>query len=172
MTITARPAPVPTLFPPAQQSLRKVSAHWYLTKDGDANARALYRRHYSCYHYRDGRQPVLFCGPGQKMVLIDAAGAALFIWRKFIDACKGQHGVNNACFRNESPALSSLLIEEAVHIAWERWPGERLYTYVNGAKVRSSNPGCCFLKAGWRKAGHTAGGLLIFERLVKDGTRQ
>jgi len=34
-------------------------------------------------------------------------------------------------------------------------PDERLYTFVNPRKIRSSNPGYCFLKAGWRKCGIT-----------------
>ena len=34
-------------------------------------------------------------------------------------------------------------------LAWERWPGERLFTYVDPNKVRSFNPGYCFLRAGW-----------------------
>jgi hypothetical protein len=62
--------------------MRRASDHWYYTRDGDAHARALYRRHYSCYHYRDGRQPLLFVGPGEKTVLIDADGEALFCWRR------------------------------------------------------------------------------------------
>lgn len=49
-------------------------------------------------------------------------------------------------------------------LAWQKWPGERLYTYVNGGKVRSSNPGYCFLVAGWRKCGVTKDkGLIILE---------
>jgi hypothetical protein len=42
----------------------------------------------------------------------------------------GQRGVNCAVFRNESSVLSSELIREACGLAWTRWPGERLYTYV------------------------------------------
>jgi hypothetical protein len=30
--------------------------------------------------------------------------------------------------------------------------------------VRSTNPGFCFLVAGWRRCGRTKGGLLILER--------
>lgn len=153
---------IPTLFPPAQQGLRRVSDHWYETRDGDPCARALYRRHYSCYHYKDGRLPLLFMGPGEKTVLVDSLGTALFTWRRFIDR-SGQQGVNCAAFRNESDVQSSLLIREAVRVAWDRWPGVRLYTYVNAGEVRSSNPGYCFKMAGWRGCGTTKGGLLIFE---------
>jgi len=47
-----------------------------------------------------------------------------------------------------------------------KWPGERLYTYVNSHKIRSTNPGYCFLRAGWRKCGMTKGGLIILEKLA------
>jgi hypothetical protein len=40
-------------------------------------------------------------------------------------------------------------------IAWQRWPGERLYTYVNPRKVKSENPGYCFKVAGWTTCGTT-----------------
>lgn len=87
---------------------------------------------------------------------------AVFAWRKFIDD-SGQRGVNCAVFRNESPHRSSDMIREAMSLAWQRWPGDRLFTMVNSAKIRSTNPGYCFLMAGWRKCGYTKGGLLVLE---------
>jgi len=96
-------------------------------------------------------------------VLVTPDCDALFVWRKFISG-DGQTGVNCAVFRNEGPIKSSVLIWEACRLAWQRWPGERLYTYVNPRKIRSTNPGCCFLKAGWRKCGITKKNkLLILE---------
>lgn len=139
-------------------------AHWYAIKDGDPRGRWLLNRHYSARHYKDGRQPRLFVGPGEKMVLMTADGLALFVWRKFISD-DGQEGVNCAVFRNEGPHLSSELIREAEQLAWSRWPGERLYTYVNPGKIRSTNPGYCFLMAGWKKCGVSKGGLVILEKL-------
>jgi hypothetical protein len=76
-----------------------------------------------------------------------------------------QEGVNCALFRNEGPHTSSDLIRQADAIADFAWPGERHYTYVNPSAVRSTNPGFCFLRAGWRRCGTTVGGLYIFERL-------
>lgn len=138
--------------------------NWYSVLDGDPMARALFHRHYSRYVYKDGRRPKLFAGPGEKMVLMTTDGQALFLWRKFIDA-SGQKGINCAIFRNEGPILSSVLILEAEQLAWDKWPGERLYTYVNAKRVKSSNPGYCFIKAGWRKCGVTKKNkLLIFEK--------
>ncbi len=136
---------------------------WWITIDGDKTCLAMYERHYSAYKYRDGRSRKLFCGPGEKLVLRTAAGNALFVWRKFIDR-SGQQGINCAVFRNESSHKSSELIRQADEIADCVWPGERHYTFVNSEKVRSSNPGFCFLSAGWRKCGFTKGGLLILER--------
>ncbi len=136
--------------------------HWQEYKDGHPIGLEMYERHYSAYQYADGRERKLFCGPGEKTVLMTSNHDALFVWRKFIDA-SGQKGVNCAVFRNEGNILSSELIKEAMAIAWMRWPGQRLYTYVNAEKIRSTNPGYCFLKAGWQKCGHTQGGLIILE---------
>lgn len=137
---------------------------WIEVKDGDPTGRSIFDRHYSRYFYKDGRDPKLYVGPGYKMVLLTPCARALFIWRKFIDA-SGQQGVNCAVFRNEGAGLSSTLIRRADELADVRWPGERHYTYVSAAKVQSSNPGFCFIKAGWRKCGITrARKLLIFER--------
>jgi len=103
-------------------------------------------------------------------VLVTFGYDALFVWRKFIDdAIPKQTGVNCAVFRNESSALSSVLIREADEIAEARWPGERRYTYVNADKIRSTNPGCCFKLAGWQTCGRTKGGLVILERLPNGG---
>lgn len=148
----------------AQLFLPLSDAAWIEVRDGDNTARELFHRHYSYKPYRDGRDPALFVGPGEKLVLLTPDAMALFVWRKFISG-DGQQGINCAVFRNEGGRLASELIEEADRIAWERWPGERHYTYVNPRKVRSANPGYCFLKAGWRKCGVTKHRrLLILER--------
>ncbi len=73
---------------------------WRSVKDGDPIALKIYERHYSCYHYKDGRVRKLFCGPGEKTVLLTHENNALFVWRKFIDD-SGQKGVNCAVFRND-----------------------------------------------------------------------
>ena len=130
---------------------------WRRAVDGDAQGRAIYGRHYSARRYQDGRPRRLFVGPGEKTVLVAHDGRALFVWRRFTDD-SGQLGVNCAAFRNEGAGLSSALITEAMAIAWARWPGERLYTYVDAGEIRSSNPGYCFLAAGWRHVGWTKGG--------------
>lgn len=152
---------------------------WIEVRDANDAARALFQRHYSYKPYRDGRKPLHFVGPGQKMVLLTPDVCALFVWRKFISG-DGQQGINCAVFRNESGERASALILAAEVPAWRRWPGERLYTYVNPRKVRRSRtPGRCFLKAGWQyvrdpKTGRPAltkhRRLLILEKLPSWGT--
>ena len=147
-------------------------AVWWATKDGDVGCLSLYEQHYSAYRYRDGRTRKLFVGPGDKFVLRTECGRAFFVWRKFRDDCIDQRtgdrqaGVNCAAFRNEGTYLSSDLIREADAIADVCWTDSRHYTYVNPKRVRSSNPGFCFLKAGWRRCGMTKSGLLVLERVI------
>lgn len=141
-----------------------LSTHWRECRDGDEYAREIFHRHYSFRPYADGREPKLFVGPGSKLVLVTENHDALFVWRKFISG-DGQIGVNCAVFRNESRILASLLILEAEEIAWARWPGERLFTYVKARAVRSANPGYCFKRAGWTQCGITKWNKLhIFEK--------
>jgi hypothetical protein len=144
---------------------------WWLTKDGDKTCLAMYEQHYSKREYRDGRVRKLFCGPGEKIVLRTSSGDALFVWRKFIDSCIDertglpQEGINCAIFRNESNIQASELVRQADRIADFCWPSERHYTTVNPKRVRSRNPGFCFIMAGWRRCGVTKGGLWVYEKL-------
>lgn len=147
---------------------------WIVVRDGDPRVSAIYRRHYSCYQYADNRRNNtanrnrhLVMGPGGKMILLSADERAIFGWRKFRDD-SGQEGVNCAFFRNEGAfdrmVLSSELILAAEQLAWQRWPGERLYTYVNTKSVQGD--GACFKHAGWRKCGRTKiNRLLILEKM-------
>jgi hypothetical protein len=139
--------------------------HWIIGQDGEKELRALYGRHYSARHYKDGRRPAKFVGPGEHIVLTLPDRTALFVWRKFKDD-SGQQGVNCAVFRNESPFLSSDLIREADAIAFFCWPNMRHYTYVRAEAVASRNPGACFIFAGWHRCGYTKAGLHILERLT------
>jgi hypothetical protein len=142
---------------------------WRKVRDGHPVGRELYERHYSARSNRDSK---LYVGPGGKLVLLTSDAKSLFVWRKFIDDCidqrtgEKQQGVNCAVFRNENKLrLSSQLLLEAEAFAWERWPGERLYTYVNAERVDSINPGYCFKKAGWKTCGKTKKGFVVLEKL-------
>lgn len=138
---------------------------WWLTKDSDLDCAELYERHYSRYRYADGRarDNDQFVGPGKKLVLRTERGDAVFAWREFIDD-SGQDGFNCAVFRNESQHRSSDLIRQADTVADVGWGYRRHYTYVDPKKVRSTNPGFCFIAAGWRRCGFTKGGLIVLER--------
>jgi hypothetical protein len=147
---------------------KKLGVYWHQCRDGDDGAREIYDRHYSRYFYKDGRKPKLFVGPGEKMVLITENADALWVWRKFKDA-SGQKGLNNSIFRNEGKILSSFLILDAEQLAWKRWENIRFYTYVKPTGIRSTNPGACYKKAGWRICGITkVNKLVILEKYPKS----
>lgn len=138
----------------AVQPFLTTDAPWVEVRDGNHTARTIFDRHYSRHHYKDGRDQSRFVGPGQRMVLLTPCVRALLVWRKFI-SLDHQEGVNCAIFRNEGAGQSSALLQSAMAAAWRRWPGERLYTYVNPRAVRSANPGYCFKVAGWSLCGIT-----------------
>ena len=141
---------------------------WWLTKDGDKDCLELYEKHYSAYQYKDGRKRKLFAGPGEKIVLRTKTADAMFVWRRFIDG-SGECGINCAVFRNESNIQSSELIRQADAIADRIWSCCRHYTYVSSTKIRSNNPGFCFIKAGWKRLNRTTkSGLNILERITKE----
>jgi hypothetical protein len=143
-----------------------IDGAWLSSNKFDPRAVAIYERHYSARRYADGRKRTQFVGPGECMVLLTQSCDALFVWvRNRMERYDKQEGVNCAVFRNESSMLSSDLIREADELAWQRWPGERHFTYVEDGKIRSSNPGFCFLKAGWQRVGRNkTGRLTLLER--------
>lgn len=143
------------------------TALWFPVNKFDPRAVGLYLRHYSARHYADGRARRQFAPPGETMLLLTPECDALFGWvRNRVERFDGQEGVCCFVFRNESARLSSDLILEADELAFERWPGERHFTYVDDAKIASSNPGYCFKRAGWRFCGRNKDGRLsILEKV-------
>lgn len=149
---------------------------WVPMRDGDPSVMAIAGRHYTNRIGKAIRQCV---GPGEKMVLMTPDGRALFAWRKF-KSDAGEEGVNCAIFRNEGRAQASDLIHEADSLDWNRWRGERLYTYVNDRKVEHKRqPRRCFLKAGWHYVRASNGkpkrtkkrGLLVLECLPEAAVK-
>jgi hypothetical protein len=126
------------------------------TSHYDDECRQLADRHYS-RRTVGARQ---FAYSGRKLVLRDPAGTVLWVWMWPDPAMRmdGQEGYNCAIFRNESERRSSDLILEAERFAIDYWGPNRMYTYVDPAKVRSSNPGYCYLMAGWHHVGWSAAG--------------
>lgn len=126
---------------------------WIITNKGDQECRVLADRHYS-------RQKIgarQFTRPGRNLVLrTEIADAVWVTWSGIRD--DGIDAWECTIFRNESAYLSSDLIREAVEITIREWgqpPTDGIITYVDQTKVRSVNPGFCFLKAGWRKSGRS-----------------
>jgi DNA modification methylase len=138
--------------------------HWGQFKDGHPSALALYDRHYSSRPAEERKQQQLV-GPGESIVLLTPKHDALFVWQKQQYRADGQTGINCAVFRNESDLLASELIQHAMAAAWHRWPGERLFTFVDPDEVGGNPPGSCFMHAGWKRCGETKGGLIVLEAL-------
>lgn len=75
----------------------------------------------------------------------------------------------NMLFRNLGAGLSSDLVREATVATYAEWarrygelPEERLRTEIGVRSVRSTNPGCCYLKAGWERGPTKRGKLFLF----------
>jgi hypothetical protein len=118
-----------------------------VTNHFDPEMAALADRHYS--RRTVGARQFLYSG--KKIVIRDALGLVLFGWIFPDETMRmdGQKGYNCAIFRNESPRQSSEIILESEQIAFDRWGPNRMYTYVDPAKILSVNPGYCFKQAGW-----------------------
>lgn len=144
------------------------SDHWQLSGSFREDLRLLNicDRHYSCKDEQRGVRMHAY-GPGEDLALMTVGLDAAFVWLYERYRRDGQTGINCVIFRNEVPIYgrASELIREAVELAWLKWPDARLFTFVNGLKVQSANPGYCFIKAGWEHCGESAKGLLILEML-------
>tara|TARA_Y100000310_G_C20516110_1_gene731277 strand:+ start:506 stop:985 length:480 start_codon:yes stop_codon:yes gene_type:complete len=130
----------------------------------DQECRILADRHYS-RRTVGARQ---FCYSGRKLVLRNTEATVLFVWM-FPDPTMrmdSQTGYNCSIFRNESNRKSSEIILEAEVMAFDKWGYNRLYTYIDSAKIRSTNPGCCYKIAGWHYEKMSKGGKHL---LVKYG---
>lgn len=123
-------------------------------------------RHYTRRKKSIGKRQFATCT--KNLILRDAAGTVLFIWT-FPDAAKRwdiQTGYNCSIFRNESARRSSEIILEAERFAVAKWGPGRAYTFVDGKKLRSSNPGYCYIAAGWKPCGKSKGGKRILEKFL------
>lgn len=151
-----------------------VSSYWQITSDGDSRLLGHYLAHYSSKKARVNMPPPYYgaerlcIGPGQKMALLLPDNGAAFAWRRADYRDDGQEGIECTLFRNVSEVLSSELIREADTLAFQRWPGERHFTFVDPTEVRRKrDPGRCFVRAGWtRLKERTQRGLVILELLA------
>lgn len=113
-----------------------------------------------------------FTGVGREIVLVTECGRAVWACvRQRTPSARGTGGsrgragqadaapryvFRNMIFRNLHAGLSSELIESATMRTYAEWvtrygalPSERLRTEVDAAEIKSSNPGYCYLRAGW-----------------------
>ena len=113
-----------------------------------------------------------FTGVGQEIVLVTDCGRAVWACVRQrtppaagTGASRGRSGATdtrpryvwrNMLFRNLGAGLSSDLIRAATDTTYLEWvrrygslPTERLRTEIGVRHVRSTNPGYCYLQAGW-----------------------
>lgn len=130
---------------------------WLRSWRADPRGAALADRHYSRRRHGSAQ----FVPPGRCLVLITPCERAVWVthwpFREFV-----RHEWAGAwicsLFRNEGAGLSSELIRAAVRETIERYgevPWRGMVTFVAPAKVRSTNPGYCFLRAGFVHVGRT-----------------
>lgn len=163
---------------------------WELSSSSDPRALAVvdglgqfspYGPHYS----RRTPGSKTFTGVGREIVLVTTCGRAVWACVYQRTPCavgsgnsRGRDGTTdqsarhiwrNMMFRNLGAGLSSALIREAVEVTYIMWvlkynslPTERLRTEIDIRKVRSTNPGCCYLKAGWTRDRTVRGKLYLF----------
>jgi len=136
------------------------------TNHFDPEMAALADKHYS-RRTVGARQ---FCYAGRKLVLRNSEGTVLFVWMWPFEEMRmdGQKGYNCSIFRNESPRRSSEIILEAEEMAFEKWGPNRVFTYVDGRKIKSANPGHCFKMAGWKHEGFSKSGLTLLAKPVEQ----
>jgi hypothetical protein len=126
-----------------------------------------------------------FTGVGREIVLVTDCGKAVWacVYQKTpavkgSGKSRGREGLTdqgmryiwrNMMFRNLGAGLSSELIQTALEMTYIEWcnrygslPNERLRTEIGLGKIRSSNPGCCYLKAGWERGLAVRGKLFLW----------
>lgn len=142
--------------------------HWHQSFRADPVAAAVADRHYS----RQAVGAPQFVPPGRCVVLRTECGRAAWVTlSQQPEYVKHDwpHAWNNSLFRNEGAGLSSELIREAVAATLAEWPTppvQGLVTFVDASRVRRKrDPGRCYLRAGFRHAGWTRGGLRVLQML-------
>jgi len=147
------------------------SKRWIWSNRADPECAALADRHYN-------RQKVgskQFVPPGRCIVLKSVCRKAVWVtsypYAQYVKHAWAGAWVNSL-FRNEGAGLSSELILEAIaatrtltHQTWGDPPPLGIITFVDPAKVRSSNPGYCYQRAGFRHVGYAKDGKLAYQLL-------
>jgi len=142
---------------------------WTVIHRAHPSGRALADRHYN----RQKIGAAQFVPPGRCLVLLGDSSLWVTSWpyAQYVKHAWAGAWVNSL-FRNEGGQLSSELIRLAVsHTVWTFGPPPKmgLVTFVDAAKIRSTNPGYCYKKAGFRKVGKTkTRGLIALQLLPED----
>lgn len=130
-----------------------------------------------------------FTGVGQEIVLVRPDAVWAVVRQRTpsprgTGASRGREGATaltryvwrNMIFRNLGNELSSDLIRSATEMTYLEWekryshlPEERLRTEVDVKKIRSTNPGYCYLMAGWERGPVKNGKQFLYAPEVSDG---
>jgi len=143
--------------------------HWSISHRADQEARVIADRHYN----RQKPGTPQFVPPGRCLVVKCSRAFWVTSW-PFAEYTKHAWAGAWICsaFRNEGNVLSSDLIHDAVAVTRWKWPEVPelgMITFVNEDKIKSSNPGCCYMKAGFQRLKErTKGGLIVLQMLLVD----
>jgi len=149
-----------------------MASAWHLSHKYDKRALPLADRH---YNRRKVGSPQ-FVPPGRSLVLLTESADALWTTSWPIAEYVRHDWAGawvNSLFRNESPALASDLIRQAIAATRARWPevpALGMVSFVDERKVRHKrDPGRCYRKAGFKLVGRTRKDkLLVFQMLEPD----
>lgn len=142
---------------------------WQLSHRADPRAVALADRHYS----RQKPGTPQFVPPGRCVVLYAKTNCGEAVWATswpFAEYVKHAWAGAWVCsiFRNEGAGLSSTLITDAVaatRAVFGDPPDLGIITFVLPKAIRSTNPGACYRRAGWKRVGAAKDGKPCFQLL-------
>ncbi len=151
---------------------------WYKSNRADPKARELADRHYN----RQKPGTPQFVPPGRCLVLYTETAAGKAFWvtsYPFAQYVRHQWAGAWICsaFRNEGAGIASEMIRDAV-AATRAYFGEPpalgMVTFIDAKKVKPTMVhgrktwGLTYIKAGFKPAGRTKGGLLAFQMLPEN----
>ena len=143
---------------------------WTVSHRADQKARVIADRHYN----RQKPGTPQFVPPGRCFVLRQKRAVWVTSW-PFAEYVKHEWGgawVNSLFRRQGGRQIASEMIRDAVAATrwfWPETPALGMITFVDQSKVRQkSQPGRCYLEAGFKYVGKTKGGLLAFQMLPAE----
>ena len=139
---------------------------WRLSHRGEPAALKIADKHYS----RQKPGTPQFVKPGRCIVFMANDHSALWVtswpYAQYVKHEWAGAWENSLFHRiTDSPYLARDLIEQAVAVTRFLYgppPELGIITIIDPRKVRSTNPGYCYQKAGWKRIGTTKAGLPVF----------